>query len=211
MSNHPSPREYEGLKLRESDVDADPIRQFSKWYEEAMAAGAIEPHSMALATSTQDGRPSVRIVLLRGCDERGFTFFTNYESRKAIELEANPRAALVLHWHELERQVRIEGRVERVPAAESDAYFQSRPVGSRLGAWASRQSEVIADRESLDARFDELQSQYPDGEVPRPENWGGYLVIPDVIEFWQGRPNRLHDRLQFSRRGSGWVVERLAP
>ena len=156
MSSHPSPREYDGLTLRESDVDPDPIRQFSKWFEEAMAAGAIEPHSMALATSTPDGRPSVRIVLLRGCDERGFTFFTNYESRKAIELEANPRAALALHWHELERQVRIEGRVERLSAAESDAYFQSRPAGSRLGAWASRQSEVIAGRESLEARYDEL-------------------------------------------------------
>jgi pyridoxamine 5'-phosphate oxidase len=166
---------------------------------------------MALATSTLDGRPSVRIVLLRGCDERGFTFFTNYESRKAIELEANPRAALVLHWHELERQVRIEGQVERLSAAESDAYFQTRAAGSRLGAWASRQSEVIDGRESLDARYDELASRYPDGEVPRPENWGGYLVVPDVIEFWQGRPNRLHDRLQFSRRGSGWVVQRLAP
>jgi len=211
VSSHPSPREYDGLALRESDVDPDPIRQFSKWFEEAITIGVIEPHSMALATSTPDGRPSVRIVLLRGCDERGFAFFTNYESRKAIELEANPRAALVLHWHELERQVRIEGRVERVSAAESDAYFQSRPVGSRLGAWASRQSEVIASRESLEARYEELQSRYPDGEVPRPENWGGYLVVPDVMEFWQGRPNRLHDRLLFSRRGTGWVIERLAP
>jgi pyridoxamine 5'-phosphate oxidase len=199
------------LTLRESDVDPDPIRQFSKWFEEAITIGVIEPHSMALATSTPDGRPSVRIVLLRGCDERGFVFFTNYESRKAIELEANPRAALALHWHELERQVRIEGRVERISAAESDAYFQSRPLGSRLGAWASRQSEVIAGRESLEARYEELQSRYPDGEVPRPENWGGYLVVPDVIEFWQGRPNRLHDRLLFRRRGTGWVIERLAP
>ena len=144
------------MKLRESDVDPDPIRQFSKWFEEAITIGVIEPHSMALATSTPDGRPSVRIVLLRGCDERGFAFFTNYESRKAIELEANPRAALALHWHELERQVRIEGRVERVSAAESDAYFQTRPAGSRLGAWASRQSEVIAGRESLEARYEEL-------------------------------------------------------
>jgi pyridoxamine 5'-phosphate oxidase len=199
------------LTLRETDVDPDPIRQFSKWFEEAMTIGAIEPHSMALATSTPDGRPSVRIVLLRGCDERGFTFFTNYESRKAIELEANPRAALALHWHELERQVRIEGRVERLSAAESDTYFQSRPIGSRLGAWASRQSEVIAGRESLETRFAEFASLYADGEVPRPENWGGYLVIPDVVEFWQGRPNRLHDRLQFRRHGNAWVVERLAP
>lgn len=211
MSSHPSGGEYIGLKLRESDVDPDPIRQFSKWFEEAMTIGAIEPHSMALATSTPDGRPSVRIVLLRGCDERGFVFFTNYESRKAIELEANPHAALALHWHELERQVRIEGRVERISAAESDAYFQTRPAGSRLGAWASPQSEVIAGRESLEARYEELQTRYPDGEIPRPENWGGYLVVPDVMEFWQGRPNRLHDRLRFSRRGGGWVIERLAP
>jgi pyridoxamine 5'-phosphate oxidase len=211
VSIHPSQREYDGLKLRESDVDPDPMRQFSKWFEEAVTAGVLEPHAMALATSTPDGRPSVRIVLLRGCDERGFAFFTNYESRKATELEANPRAALALHWHELERQVRIEGRVERVSGAESDAYFQSRPAGSRLGAWASRQSEVIPGRESLEARYDEFESRYPDGQVPRPENWGGYLVVPDVIEFWQGRPNRLHDRLRFSRRGSGWVVERLAP
>jgi pyridoxamine 5'-phosphate oxidase len=208
---HPSPRESDHLKLRESDVDPDPIRQFSTWFEEAMAAGAIEPHAMALATSTLDGRPSVRIVLLRGCDERGFTFFTNYESRKAIEIESNPRAALVLHWHELERQVRIEGQVERVSAAESDAYFQSRPVGSRLGAWASRQSEVIASRESLEARFKEAASRYPDGEVPRPENWGGYMLVPDVVEFWQGRPNRLHDRLLYTRRGNRWLVDRLAP
>ena len=166
---------------------------------------------MALATSTPDGRPSVRIVLLRGCDERGFVFFTNYESRKAIELEANPRAALVLHWHELERQVRIEGRVERVSAAESDAYLQSRPAGSRLGAWASRQSEVIAGRESLEARYEELKSPLADGEVPRPENWGGYLVVPDLIEFWQGRPNRLHDRLCSAGAAAAWIVERLAP
>ncbi len=211
MSSHPSPREYDRLTLRESDVDPDPIRQFSKWFEEAITIGVIEPHSMALATSTPDGRPSVRIVLLRGCDERGFVFFTNYESRKAIELEANPRAALALHWHELERQVRIEGRVERISAAESDAYFQTRPAGSRLGAWASRQSEVIAGRESLESRYEELQSRYPDGEVPRPENWGGYLVVPDAMEFWQGRSNRLHDRLLFSKQGSGWIIERLAP
>jgi pyridoxamine 5'-phosphate oxidase len=211
VSSHPSSREYDRLTLRESDVDPDPIRQFSKWFEEAITIGVIEPHSMALATSTPDGRPSVRIVLLRGCDERGFVFFTNYESRKAIELEANPRAALALHWHELERQVRIEGRVERISVAESDAYFESRPLGSRLGAWASRQSEVIVGRESLEARYEELQNRYPDGEVPRPENWGGYLVVPDVMEFWQGRPNRLHDRLLFRRRGSGWLIERLAP
>jgi len=211
VSVDPSENEYSGLKLSESDVDPDPIREFSKWFQEATAAGVIEPHAMALATSTLDGRPSVRIVLLRGCDERGFAFFTNYESRKAIELEANPRAALALHWHELERQVRIEGRVQRLSAAESDAYFQTRPVGSRLGAWASPQSEVIAGRESLEARYQEIESRYPDGHVPRPENWGGYLVVPDIIEFWQGRPSRLHDRLRFSRRGSGWAIERLAP
>ena len=167
---------------------------------------------MTLATATPDGRPSARMVLLRGADERGFSFFTNYESRKARELEANPFAALVFFWHELERQVRIEGRVERVSAQQSDAYFHSRPKGARIGAWASPQSQVIAGREILDSRYLEFERRHPDETVPRPANWGGYRLVPDSIEFWQGRPNRLHDRLRYTLRPAGsWLIERLAP
>jgi pyridoxamine 5'-phosphate oxidase len=151
------------------------------------------------------------MVLLRGCDERGFAFFTNYQSRKGRELEANPQAALVFFWHGLARQVRIEGRVEHVSAEESDAYFQSRPAGARLGAWASHQSEVISDREALEAQCRDLERRYPCGKIPRPEHWGGYRVVPKTIEFWQGRPNRLHDRLRYTRKMDGWLIERLAP
>ena len=211
LSVHDSRTDYSRLSLCESDLDPDPIRQFQRWFEEATLAEIPEPNAMALATASPDGRPSVRIVLLRGYDERGFTFFTNYESRKGRELESNPRAALVFHWPDLERQVRIEGAVEHASAEESDVYFQSRPAGSRLGAWASRQSEVIADRADLEARTRELERQYSDGLIPRPEHWGGYRVVPDVIEFWQGRPSRLHDRLRYSRQGSRWLIERLSP
>ena len=166
---------------------------------------------MTLATATPEGRPSARIVLLRGYDERGFTLFTNYESRKGRELHSNPHAALVFHWHELERQVRIEGQAQRVSAQESDAYFQSRPVLSRLSAWASRQSDVIPSRQSLEASCKALEVRYPDGQIPRPEFWGGYRVVPESVEFWQGRPNRLHDRLRYRREHGGWVIERLSP
>jgi pyridoxamine 5'-phosphate oxidase len=205
-------KEHRLFNLREEDLDRDPIRQFQSWLEEASLSQVPEVNAMALATATPDGRPSVRMLLLRGVDERGFTFFTNYESRKARELEANPSASMVFFWHDLERQVRVEGRVERVSAEESDRYFHSRPAGSRLGAWASPQSAVIPGRELLEVRFAELESQHAEGSIPRPENWGGYRLIPDSIEFWQGRPNRLHDRLRYTRRASGeWLIERLAP
>lgn len=211
MSLSDARKEYSLLSLDESDLDPDPIRQFQKWFHEATLCDIPEPNAMTLATATHDGRPSARIILLRGCDERGFAFFTNYQSRKGRELEANPHAALVFHWHDLERQVRIEGRVLRVPAEESDAYYESRPIGSRLGAWASPQSAVITDRAELEERCRALEQQYPDGLVPRPEHWGGYRLVPEVIEFWQGRPSRLHDRLRYTREGSSWRIDRLGP
>ena len=167
---------------------------------------------MTLATATPDGRPSARMVLLKGVDARGFAFFTNYESRKGAELAANPRAALVFFWVQLERQVRVEGRVERLSAEESDAYFASRPEGSQLGAWASQQSAVLPDRGPLEARYEELRAQYEGQEVPRPTFWGGFRVVPETVEFWQGRVNRLHDRLRYRRQDDGsWVIERLSP
>lgn len=206
-------KEYEQDALDESRVDRDPIRQFAAWYDAAVAAGILEPEAMTLSTSTPDGRPSARIVLLRGFDAHGFCFFTNYESRKGRELEANPHAALTFHWAALERQVRIEGRVERTTAAESDAYFTSRPSTSRIGAWSSPQSAVIADRPALEQLFDRFRAEHPDDTaIPRPDHWGGYRLVPERIEFWQGRPSRLHDRLRFSREAAdAWLIERLAP
>ena len=197
--------------LNEADVDPDPIRQFQRWLDQAIAAELPEPNAMTLATATRDGIPSARIVLLKGLDARGFAFYTNYESRKGQELADNPRAALVFLWTVLERQVRIEGQVEKVAAAETDAYFQSRPLASRLGAWASEQSRVICDREVLEQRFAELKATYADETVPRPPHWGGYRVIPHQIEFWQGRTSRLHDRLRYRLEQGNWLLERLAP
>ena len=206
-------KEYEQGALDEAGVEHDPIRQFTLWYDAAVAAGVPEPEAMTLATATPAGRPSARIVLLRGYDERGFCFFSNYTSHKGRELAANPYAALTFHWVEQERQVRIEGRVEKTTAAESDSYFHSRPSQSRIGAWSSPQSAVIPNRAALEELFSQFQQQYPDETtIPRPEHWGGYRLIPDRIEFWQGRPSRLHDRLVFSRAdGSDWKLERLAP
>jgi pyridoxamine 5'-phosphate oxidase len=205
-------KDYTRQGLSEADADLDPIRQFHVWFEQALAANVVEPNAMTLATATPDGRPSARIVLLKGADESGFVFYTNYRSRKGVELAANPRAALILFWPDLERQIRIEGHVETVSAEESDAYFCSRPAGSRLGAVVSEQSTVIPGREVLEQRLAQLQAEYPTGDVPRPSHWGGYRVVPEVIEFWQGRPSRLHDRLRYTKQPDGtWKRERLAP
>jgi pyridoxamine 5'-phosphate oxidase len=190
----------------------NPIKRVQEWYDEAVAAGVVEPEAMALATAGRDGRPSVRIVLLKGIDERGIRFFTNYESRKGRELAANPRAAVAIHWQPLGRQIRMEGPVERLAPGESDAYFESRPPGSRIGALASRQGTVLDDREALEARAAELTARYGDGPIPRPDYWGGYLLRPDAVEFWQHRPDRLHDREHFLLRpDGGWRAERLSP
>ncbi len=197
--------------LLERDVDADPIRQFGRWMDEAHAAGLVEPTAMTLATSSADGRPSARMVLLKGVDERGLVFFTNYESRKGQDLAENPRAALVFWWGALERQVNVAGTVARVSAEESDAYFRSRPMASRIGALASHQSTVLASRDELDRRVAELERRHRSGEIPRPAHWGGFRLAPETIEFWQGRTNRLHDRLRYTRRGGAWVLERLSP
>ncbi|HEY6589550.1 MAG TPA: pyridoxamine 5'-phosphate oxidase [Actinomycetota bacterium] len=204
-------REYTREALAEADVDADPVVQFGRWFEQAEQAGLLEPTAMTLATATLDGRPSARMVLLRGFDERGFCFYTNHESRKGVELAANPRAALVFWWGELERQVRIEGPVAPTSRAESEAYFHSRPPGSQLSAAASPQSRVIQDRAVLERRVAELAADSADGQVPLPDFWGGYRLTHEVVEFWQGRPNRLHDRLRYRRAGDGWKIERLAP
>jgi pyridoxamine 5'-phosphate oxidase len=204
-------REYIREALAEADVDADPVVQFGRWFEQAEQAGLLEPTAMTLATATPDGRPSARMVLLRGFDERGFCFYTNYESRKGVELAANPRAALVFWWGELERQVRIEGPVAPTSRAESEAYFHSRPPGSQLSAAASPQSRVIQDRAVLERRVAELATGSAADQVPLPDFWGGYRLTHEVVEFWQGRPNRLHDRLRYRRAGDGWKIERLAP
>ena len=204
-------KEYARAGLNRADVDPDPIVQFHEWFEETLAAGLHEPNAMILATATQDGRPSARTVLLKGYDQRGFVFYTNYEGRKACELEANPVCALLFYWGELERQVRIEGHASRLPDEESDAYFTSRPRGSRLGAWASQQSRPVESRSILEERVRALEAEYESREIPRPPFWGGYRVEPDVVEFWQGRENRLHDRLVYRRTGGGWNIERLQP
>ncbi len=202
--------DYKRAALDEQAADPDPFRQFARWFDEAVAAAVPEPNAMTLASVDGAGRPAARIVLLKGVDERGFVFYTNYESRKGRELAAGRHAGLLFFWVELERQVRIEGVVERVSGAESDAYFATRPRASQLGAWASPQSAAIAGRAWLEAQFAACEARYP-GEVPRPPHWGGVRVIPDRFEFWQGRPSRLHDRLEWRRAHEGWTLVRLAP
>jgi pyridoxamine 5'-phosphate oxidase len=197
--------------LDEKNNDPDPIAQFQKWYRYAKRAGCYWPNSMALATVTPDGRPAVRLMLLKTVDARGFVFYTHYTGRKGQELEKTPYAALSFHWNELIRQVRVEGRVEKVTWEESNAYFQSRLRGSRIGAWASRQSTVLNNRREFEEAVRDYERQFKGKEVPLPPHWGGYIVIPDRIEFWQGRPYRLHDRLCYLRQEQGWKIVRLAP
>ncbi|HKP92428.1 MAG TPA: pyridoxamine 5'-phosphate oxidase [Chthoniobacterales bacterium] len=219
MDETPSISELSGLRheydthgLRRADLHSDPIEQFRAWFAAALTAEIRDVNAMSLATATPDGRPSVRIVLLKAVDERGFCFFTNYDSEKGRHLEANPSAALGFYWVQLERQIRITGSVERTSREDSAAYFHSRPIGSRLGAWVSKQSEVIDGRQILDARMEEMRERYHNAEIPLPPHWGGYRVKPDAMEFWQGRPNRLHDRFRYSRRAEGtWQIDRLAP
>lgn len=202
---------YTRQELIETDVDPNPIKQFQTWFDQAMAADIIEPNAMTIATATKEGMPSARIVLLKGLDERGFVFYTNYESRKGQELLDNPHASLVFWWGVLERQVRIEGWVEKISDEETIAYYRSRPVGSQLGAWASDQSRVIPNREVLEQRLDDLTQHYQNQDIPRPPHWGGFRVVPQAIEFWQGRPSRLHDRLRYRLVDGSWKIERLAP
>ncbi len=204
-------REYKKDELKDDNIDLNPVDQFEKWFEQALHADIVDVNAMTLATATSDGRPSARIVLLKGFDERGFTFFTNFESRKGRELEANPRAALLFYWKELERQVRIEGEVKRSSPYESDEYFDSRALESRISAVISPQSRVVGSRRYLEDQWVEFLRKMETEGIQRPEYWGGYRLMPDSIEFWQGRPNRLHDRIRYSRDGNSWRIERLAP
>jgi pyridoxamine 5'-phosphate oxidase len=205
-------KDYSAQSLLESDVAPDPIQQFGKWWEQAVNSQIEEPNAMTIATASCDGLPSARIVLLKGFDKNGFTFFTNYKSYKAMQLEENPRACLVFFWKELERQVRIVGLVKKTSEEESDAYYNSRPKTSRIGAIASPQSQVIESREWIDKKYLEFSETFKEKEPQRPEHWGGYIVQPIIAEFWQGRPSRLHDRMQYTLEDNGtWKIERLAP
>lgn len=204
-------KEYQLNGLDKGDVMPNPIEQFRVWFNAAVAAGIHEPNAMHVSTVSADGRPDGRIVLIKGVSDAGFVFYTNYESRKGRQLTERPVAALTFFYPELERQIRIEGQVEKVSAAESDAYFNSRPRGSQIGAWVSNQSRVVDSREILENRQRELEARFEGQPVPRPPYWGGFRVVPDVLEFWQGRPSRLHDRIQYRKEGQQWIIERLSP
>ncbi len=205
-------RDFNRSRLHEDELAADPFVQFQRWVDDAVAAKIVDWETITVATATRDGAPSARTLFLRGADERGFVFYTNYESRKGTQLAENPRAALVIHWRELERQICIEGDVERISVEESDAYFATRPLQSQLGAWASRQSQPLDSAETLARRVEQLRQQFAGGAVPRPAHWGGYRVVPNRIEFWQGGPGRLHDRFVYLRQDKGaWTWSRLNP
>ncbi|MBO0859209.1 MAG: pyridoxamine 5'-phosphate oxidase [Chloracidobacterium sp.] len=204
-------REYVSQPFNEDQVSGDPITQFKMWFDEAALSEQPDTEAMTLSTATIDGRVDARIVLLKGCDDRGFVFFTNYESRKSREIMANPRVALTFYWHALHRQVRIEGLAEKVTSEESEEYFQTRPRGSQIGAWASPQSEEIVDREALERRVDEIETRFKDRPINCPPFWGGFRIKPERVEFWQGRESRLHDRILYTLRDNGWRISRLAP
>lgn len=204
-------REYARARLDQAAVDPDPIVEFARWFDEALKAQAVEPNAMTLATVGEGGTPSARVVLLKGFDERGFVFFTDYRSQKGQELQRNPRAALVFYWPELERQIRVTGSTATISRAESEAYFRTRPRTSRISAWVSEQSKVIASRNALDDRVPDMEKRFPGDDVPLPPHWGGYRVAPEMIEFWQGRESRLHDRIRYVRQEKSWRIERLSP
>jgi pyridoxamine 5'-phosphate oxidase len=204
-------REYGDAGLDQPDLASDPVSMFRRWLADTVAAGVHEPNAMVVTSVSAQGRPSARMVLLKAVDERGFVFYTNYDSRKGHELDAEPACALLFPWHELQRQVRVEGRAERVSVEESQGYFASRPRGSQLGAWASPQSATVGSREELERRYAETEERFAGSDVPLPPHWGGFRVLPEVVEFWQGRKGRMHDRLVYRRAGEGWETERLAP